>query len=258
MPERVPSSVSIVDAWKRYGQESPVLEGISIEAAPSDFISIIGPSGCGKTTLLRLLAGLVPPDRGEILIDRLDPDHAAHEVSYVFQDPTLLPWLTVAQNISLPHRLARLDRQVSAERLASSLRLVRLEGLEKRYPRQLSGGQRMRVSLARALSMEPRLLLMDEPFGALDEMSREQLNEELLAIRQARPWTVFFVTHSVSEAVFLSNRLVIMSAKPGRIKHLVDIPLPYPRTAETRQSSQYQKLVAYVSGLLRSAEEVAP
>lgn len=253
-----PSHVQLRSVCKSYGSEARVLDGFSFEASQGDFVGIIGPSGCGKTTLLRLLAGLTPLSGGELTIDELHPADACHELSYVFQEPTLLPWLNVEDNIRLLLKLRNTDRDEATQRVAEVIRQVRLSGLEKRYPRQLSGGQKMRVSLARALSVNPRLLLLDEPFGALDEMAREHLNEELLAIRAEQPWTAFFVTHSVAEAVFLSNRILIMAAHPGCVHSVVEVDLPYPRTEETRSSPEYQNLVVKVSRLLRSVEAPKP
>ena len=243
---------------KRYGDGPLVLDRVSFSAHADDFISLIGPSGCGKTTVLRLLAGLSAVTNGELVIDGQSPEAAAQELAYVFQEPTLLPWLTVDKNVEL---LLRLRGVPAAERAAVSvraLRLVRLSDKNRCYPCQLSGGQKMRVSLARALSLSPKILLLDEPFGALDEMSREHLNEELLAVRARQTWTAFFVTHSVAEAVFLSNRVFVMSANPGRIHREVRVDLPYPRTAETRESATYLQLVAEVSRLLRSVECYQP
>ncbi len=249
--------VELHDVTKRYGAGPLVLDRVSLVAAPGDFISLIGPSGCGKSTLLRLIAGLSPASAGTLQLDGRTPEQAAAELAFVFQEPTLLPWLTVASNVALPQQLRGLS---PADRAATSRRvldLVRLGDRAAAYPRQLSGGQKMRVSIARALSLSPKILLLDEPFGALDEMTREHLNEELLAIRQQQAWTAFFVTHSVAEAVFLSNRIVVMAASPGRIHTEITVPLTYPRTAATRLSREYHDLVAEVSRILRSVESAA-
>jgi NitT/TauT family transport system ATP-binding protein len=243
---------SLVD--KRYGDGPVVLEGITFDAAPGDFISLIGPSGCGKSTLLRLIAGLSPVTGGTLSVDGRTPEDAAAELAFVFQEPTLLPWLAVAHNIEVAPQLRGVPKPVRAAARDRAIELVRLTGREAAYPRQLSGGQKMRVSLARALTLEPKILLLDEPFGALDEMTREHLNEELLDIREKQAWTAFFVTHSVAEAVFLSNRIFVMSANPGRIEREVKVEFPYPRTGATRLSRPYQDLVAEVSMLLRSVE----
>ncbi|MGA3007447.1 MAG: ABC transporter ATP-binding protein [Opitutaceae bacterium] len=251
-----PPTVEFRDVHKRYGGGPSVLADINFTAEAGDFVALIGPSGCGKSTLLRLVAGLSPLTSGLIAIDGSEPEATGRNLAFIFQDPTLLPWLTAAKNVEVPLRLRHASAAQRAERREKALALVGLAGREEAYPRQLSGGQKMRVSIARALSIAPNLLLLDEPFGALDEITREHLNEELLAIRQRETWTAFFVTHSVAEAVFLSNRLVVLSANPGRIHREVRIGLPYPRTADTRQSRDYQQLVAEVSGLLRSVETI--
>jgi NitT/TauT family transport system ATP-binding protein len=243
---------------KRYGAGPLVLDRVSFTANTGDFLSLIGPSGCGKSTLLRLVAGLSPITAGTLSIDGRTPEEAAAELAFVFQEPTLLPWLSVADNVEVPQRLRGIPAATRRETRRHVLELVRLGEKTHAFPRQLSGGQKMRVSIARALALGPKLLLLDEPFGALDEMTREHLNEELLAIRQQQAWTAFFVTHSVAEAVFLSNRLFVMSANPGRIHMEITVPFPYPRTEETRLSRPYQELVAEVSRILRSVEAAAP
>lgn len=253
----VPPLVEFRDVSKRFGDGPLVLDRISLAAQPGEFISLIGPSGCGKSTALRLIAGLTPWNAGSVVVDGLTPDAAAAELGFVFQEPTLLPWLTVAKNIELPLKLrgvAAAERSVTSSRV---LDLVRLAAKSGAYPRQLSGGQKMRVSIARALALSPKILLLDEPFGALDEMTRERLNEELLAIRARQEWTAFFVTHSVAEAVFLSTRILVMAANPGRVHREIAVPLSWPRTAETRLSREYQELVVQVSRQLRAVETVA-
>jgi len=253
----VPPLVEFREVTKRFGEGPLVLDHLSFATEPGDFISLIGPSGCGKSTLLRLIAGLSPVTSGVLTVDGMTPDEAAAELAFVFQEPTLLPWLTVARNVELAQKLRGVAPAARAAAAARVLDLVRLGGRADAYPRQLSGGQKMRVSLARALSLTPKILLLDEPFGALDEMTREHLNEELLAIREQQAWTAFFVTHSVAEAVFLSNRILVLSANPGRLHAEVRIALPYPRTAETRLARAYHDLVADVSRLLRAAEHAA-
>jgi NitT/TauT family transport system ATP-binding protein len=242
---------------KRFGDGPLVLDRISFAAHAGDFISLIGPSGCGKSTLLRLLAGLSPITRGDLVVDGRTPDDAAADLAFVFQEATLLPWLNVAKNVEVPQRLRGLAAEERTSIRRRVLELVRLSEKAAAYPRQLSGGQKMRVSIARALALRPKILLLDEPFGALDEMTREHLNEELLAIREQEAWTAFFVTHSVAEAVFLSNRILVMSANPGRIHTEIAVPLPYPRTGETRLSRPYHDLVANVSRVLRSVDNAA-
>lgn len=251
-----PPVVRFESLIKSFGDGPRVIDGISLEAKHGDFISLIGPSGCGKSTVLKLMSGLLPLTSGEIVIDGMSPVNAREELFYVFQEPTLMPWLTVRANVEMP---LKIRGRPSAERAAAATKALALVGLSERedyYPRQLSGGQKMRVSIARAVSMAPKVLLMDEPFGALDEMTRDHLNEELLAIREKQAWTAFFVTHSVAEAVFLSNRILVLSANPGRIHTEVKVDLPYPRTEDTRLSAEYQRLVAEVSRLLRSVERL--
>jgi NitT/TauT family transport system ATP-binding protein len=239
---------------KRFGGGPLVLDRLSFVATRGDFISLIGPSGCGKSTILRLIAGLTPITAGRLEVDGMSPENAAEELAFVFQEPTLLPWLTVRRNVEVPLRLRGVDAAKRARAAESCLDLVRLTDRATYYPRQLSGGQKMRVSIARALSISPKILLLDEPFGALDEMTRDHLNEELLAIREQEAWTAFFVTHSVAEAVFLSTRVFVLSANPGRLHREVAVDLPYPRTDETRRSPEYHRLVIEVSKLLRSVE----
>lgn len=249
-----PPIVEFCDVAKRYGNGPLVLDGITLAAQPGEFISLIGPSGCGKSTILKLISALSPVTSGTLRVDGHPPELAARELAYVFQEPTLLPWATVGLNVEM---LLRLRGAPAAERRAArdrALTLVRLTDKATQYPRQLSGGQKMRVSIARALTLSPKLLLLDEPFGSLDEMTRDHLNEELLSIRDQQAWTAFFVTHSVAEAVFLSNRVVVMAANPGRIHREVRVELPYPRTADTRRSPAYLRLVAEVSQCLRSVE----
>lgn len=249
-------AVELEAVAKRFGDGPAVLEGISLQARPGEMVSLLGPSGCGKSTLLRLIAGLTPASAGTIRVEGRPAGDPAASLAFVFQEATLLPWLSVRANVEVPLRLGGAS---AADRAATSSRLLELVGLGGRgaaYPRQLSGGQRMRVSLARALSLSPRLLLLDEPFGALDEMTRERLNEELLGLQEAGGWTGFFVTHSVAEAVFLSHRILILSAHPGRLHAEVHVPLPRPRTAETRLQPDYLQLVAEVSRQLRAVSPV--
>jgi NitT/TauT family transport system ATP-binding protein len=250
--------VELRDVEKRYGDGPLILDKISFAAKRGDFITLIGPSGCGKSTILKLISGLSPISSGRIVVDGLEPSNAVEKLAFVFQEPTLLPWRTVAQNVEVPLRLHGSDPGERSVVVRKSLSLVGLADRMDYYPRQLSGGQKMRVSIARALSVSPRILLLDEPFGALDEMTRDHLNEELLAIRQQLAWTAFFVTHSVSEAVFLSNRIIVLSANPGRVHSEVGVDFPYPRTEETRESEAFQKRVAEVSKILRSVERLHP
>jgi NitT/TauT family transport system ATP-binding protein len=224
------------------------LEEIDLEIQPREFISLIGPSGCGKSTLLRIIGDLIKPSTGEIVVNGKSAHQARLDRDYgiVFQDAVLYDWRTVARNIALPLELAGWSRSRRDERAREMLELVELTGFEKRYPWQLSGGMQQRVAIARALSFSPALLLMDEPFGALDEMTRERLNAELLQIWDETGSTVVFVTHSIAEAVFLSTRVVVMSPRPGRITDVITVDLPQPRTNAMREDPRYFELVTEV------------
>jgi NitT/TauT family transport system ATP-binding protein len=224
------------------------LKDIELEVARGEFISLIGPSGCGKSTLLRVIGDLVPPSAGDILVNGKPARQARRDRDYgiVFQAAVLYDWRTVAKNIALPLELLGWNRSRRMKRVQEMLELVELTGFESHHPWQLSGGMQQRVSIARALSFSPALLLMDEPFGALDEMTRERLNMELLRIWSETGSTVVFVTHSISEAVFLSTRVAVMSARPGRISAVVPVDLPQPRTAETREEPRFFELVTEV------------
>ena len=231
------------------------LRSIDLDIAPGEFISLIGPSGCGKSTLLRIVGDLIQPTEGEIVVNGKSAHQARLDRDYgiVFQDPVLYDWRTVAKNISLPLEMLGWDRRRRAERVRELVELVELGGFESHHPWQLSGGMQQRVSMVRGLSFSPALLLMDEPFGALDEMTRERLNMELLRIWERSGSTVIFVTHSIAEAVFLSTRVVVMSARPGRITGIVEIDLPRPRAAETREQPRFFELVTAVRDKLRTA-----
>jgi NitT/TauT family transport system ATP-binding protein len=260
------SVVTLARVDKAFGQGDVVaLRGIDLEIGEREFISLIGPSGCGKSTLLRIIGDLIQPTGGEVVVNgktahraRLDRDYGI-----VFQDAVLFDWRTVAKNIALPLEMLGWDRRKRSERVDELVELVELTGFEGHHPWQLSGGMQQRVSIARALSFDPPLLLMDEPFGALDEMTRERLNLELLRIWEASGNTVVFVTHSISEAIFLSTRVVVMSARPGRIVGVVDVDLPQPRTAGTREEPRFAELIREVRRLLRQGggfdvEEATP
>jgi NitT/TauT family transport system ATP-binding protein len=232
------------------------LDDIDLRIAGGEFVSLIGPSGCGKSTLLRLIGDLTAASSGEIRVNgkparqaRLDRDYGM-----VFQAPVLMDWRTVARNIELPLEIMGFPKAERARRSTDLLRLVELEGFGDRHPWQLSGGMQQRVSIARALAFDPKLLLMDEPFGALDEMTRERMNLELMKIWSRTGTTIVFVTHSIPEAVFLSTRVAVMSPRPGRISRIVDIDLPQPRTAETREQPRYFQLVTTVREALRQHE----
>ena len=246
--------VELKAVTKEFGQgQVRALEGIDLEIRPREFISLIGPSGCGKSTILRIVGDLIQPSGGDVVVNGKSAHQARLDRDYgiVFQDAVLFDWRTVEKNIGLPLEILRWDRRKRSERVQELVDLVELKGFEKHHPWQLSGGMQQRVSIARALSFAPPLLLMDEPFGALDEMTRERLNLELLRIWEQSGSTVIFVTHSISEAVFLSTRVVVMSARPGRIVGIVDVDLPQPRTSETREEPRFAELIRDVRQLLR-------
>jgi NitT/TauT family transport system ATP-binding protein len=239
--------------------EYPGLQAIAdiqLTIPAGQFVSIVGPSGCGKSTLLRIIAGLLSPTSGSLNVSGLTPTEARRQTtrtSFVFQDPTLLPWRNVSDNVALPLELLGEKVPGFDPRIAIATRLVGLEDFTDRYPRQLSGGMRMRVSLARALVTLPELLLLDEPFAALDDITRGQLNEELLGLWRRARWTGIFVTHNISEAVFLSRRVMVMSPRPGRIIADVTVPFPAERTAELRATAEFAALVGEISSRLRRA-----
>ena len=232
------------------------LEGIDLTIRQGEFVSLIGPSGCGKSTLLRLIGDLTAPTSGSVAVNgkpaaraRLDRDYGM-----VFQAPVLMDWRTIVKNIELPLEIMGFPADERRRRAGDLLRLVELEAFADRHPWELSGGMQQRVAIARALSFDPKLLLMDEPFGALDEMTRERMNAELMSIWQRTGTTIVFVTHSIPEAVFLSTRVVVMSARPGRISQVVEIDLPATRSVETRESERYFELVTRVREALRQHE----
>jgi NitT/TauT family transport system ATP-binding protein len=237
-----PEFIRLNQVTKRWPNGSVVLNGLDLSVERGEFISLIGPSGCGKSTLLRLLSGLSPLTSGSIRLDGMNPDNAREIMSFIFQDATLLPWRTVQGNVELGLELeGRLTRDQRRERATKLIELVGLSAVAGHYPRQLSGGMRMRVSIARGLVTQPQLLLMDEPFGALDEITRNRLDADLLDLWQRQKLTVVFVTHSIHEAVFLSQRVVVMAARPGRIVEEFTIDEPYPRTADFRVSTAFSR-----------------
>jgi NitT/TauT family transport system ATP-binding protein len=241
--------VEVADISKTFRNGTAALAGIDLGVAPGAFLSLLGPSGCGKSTLLRLIAGLIPPSEGRIALNGV----ARGKIGFVFQEPTLMPWASVWDNVYLPLRLMGAPREEAAPKIEATLAAVGLEAFAKTYPRELSGGMKMRVSIARALVTDPQLLLLDEPFAALDEITRFKLNEDLLALWQSHRWTVIFVTHSVFESVFLSNRIVVMTKRPGRIAAEMPIDLAYPREAALRTASDYTQLCAKLSAILAKA-----
>jgi NitT/TauT family transport system ATP-binding protein len=242
------SVVDIKGVSKQFKGGTVALQGIDLEIARGEFISLIGPSGCGKSTLLRVIGDLVEPSTGTVTVNGKPARQARrdHDYGIVFQDAVLYDWRTVAKNVALPLELAGWERDRRQRRVEEMLDLVELRGFGDHHPWQLSGGMQQRVSIARALSFDPALLLMDEPFGALDEMTRERLNAELLGIWEASGSTVVFVTHSIAEAVFLSTRIVVMSARPGRISKVIPVDLPQPRTAATREEPRFFELATEV------------
>jgi NitT/TauT family transport system ATP-binding protein len=253
-----PPFITLEDVTKRWSNGSTVIDTFSATVSRGEFVSLIGPSGCGKSTLLKLLSGLSPLTSGRIVLDGMLPDAAREIMSFIFQDATLLPWRTVIENVELGLELERRTRR--DQRRAKGVEMLQLVGLSDvahHYPRQLSGGMRMRVSIARALLTRPKILLMDEPFGALDEMTRDFLNEEVLRLRDVDQFTTFFVTHSVSEAVFLSTRILVLRAKPGRLEREIAVPFPFPRTAALRSSPEFLELVGQVSAALRAVKGLA-
>jgi len=242
------------DVTKRFRATDPlVIQGIDLTIERGEFVTLLGPSGCGKSTILKLVAGLEPITSGQIQVNGLEPRNARRLISFVFQEATLLPWRTVERNVALSLELEARSREDALQTTGRLLELVGLTNVTQSYPRALSGGQKMRVSIARALATKPRLLLMDEPFAALDEINRDHMNEEILRLREAGNWTVLFVTHSVAEAIFLSSRVVILSPHPGRIAHIISVDLPYPRTASMRETPEFDTLVNQASRLLREA-----
>src|SRR5213082_3256823 len=242
------SVVEIKDVGKTFEGGTTALEGIELAIGEREFVSLIGPSGCGKSTLLRIVGDLIRPTAGTVRVNGKPAPQARADRDYgiVFQDAVLYDWRTVARNISLPLELAHWNRRRRGERVQEMLRLVELGGFESHYPWQLSGGMQQRVSIARALSFKPAILLMDEPFGALDEMTRERMNAELLRIWEASGSTIVFVTHSIAEAVFLSTRVVVMSPRPGRISKIIPVDLPQPRTHATREDPRFFELATEV------------
>src|SRR4029079_6258043 len=235
------SVVEIQGLTKSFRTGVTALQDIDLDIAPGEFISLIGPSGCGKPPLLRVIGALVEPTSGSLSVNGKTAHQARvdHDYGIVFQDAVLYDWRTVQRNVALPLELLGWDRAKRKERVREMLELVELTGFESSRPWQLSGGMQQRVSIARALSFDPSLLLMDEPFGALDEMTRERMNMELLRIWEKAGSTVVFVTHSIPEAVFLSTRVVVMSARPGRIAATIDVDLAQPRTGETREDARF-------------------
>jgi NitT/TauT family transport system ATP-binding protein len=234
--------------------EVEALSNVNLDIAEGDFVSFIGPSGCGKTTLLRVIADLERPTAGTILVNGVSAEQARlqRRYGYIFQAPALYPWRTIERNVTLPLEIMGFDAAQRRERVERYLKLVNLSGFERKYPWQLSGGMQQRASIARALSFEPALLLMDEPFGALDEIVRDHLNEQLLRLWNQTKKTVVFVTHSIPEAVFLSTKIVVMSPRPGRIIDVITCDFSRDRTLEVRETPEFLKIAQRVRSGLRS------
>jgi len=249
MGER-PEVLSMTGVNKVFNGQTVALQGMNLTVNEGDFISLLGPSGCGKSTALRLIAGLMHPTAGAI---NWTGGQEHGDLGVVFQEPTLMPWATVAENVWLPFRLRGKSRAAASDAIGVALRLVGLQDFHDSYPRELSGGMKMRVSIARALVTSPRLILMDEPFAALDEITRHKLNNDLLELRAKIGCTVIFVTHSVFESVFLSDRIVVMAARPGRVHRELVVPAPYPRGEEFRTSADYAALCREASTALHEA-----
>ncbi|WP_246388755.1 ABC transporter ATP-binding protein [Microvirga mediterraneensis] len=243
--------VALRDICKRFSNGVLALDGFDLSVKANEFLSLLGPSGCGKSTVLRIIAGLARPTEGRVIWpSSCNDDRRRSEIGFVFQDATLMPWATVADNVWLPLRLRGVSRRNAQDRIAESLALVGLSDFAKAYPRELSGGMRMRVSIARALSVKPRLLLMDEPFAALDEIARFRLNDDLLRLQSDLRCTVVFVTHSVYESAYLSSRIAVMSPRPGRIVAEIEGMPPGPRAKDFRTGESYTQLCGRISQAL--------
>ncbi|MBG18785.1 MAG: nitrate/sulfonate/bicarbonate ABC transporter ATP-binding protein [Rhizobiales bacterium] len=251
------SQLALRHIGKTFASGVVALDDVNLSIRQGDFLSLLGPSGCGKSTILRIIAGLSSPTSGQL--DWQGGPLERGDISFVFQEPTLLPWASVSDNVWMPLRLRGVSRQEAANEIAEALERVHLTGFEKAVPRELSGGMKMRVSIARALVTRPKMLLMDEPFAALDEITRFRLNADMLDLWRDRRFTAIFVTHSVFESVFLSNRIAVVAARPGRIFREMTIDAPYPRDDTFRTSPHYADICREVSATLGAAmgEEMA-
>jgi len=251
MPDRTNPFLNLQSIGKTFASGVTALDQVNLTVNEGDFMSLLGPSGCGKSTALRIIAGLSSPTSG--VVDWRGPPLQQNDIGFVFQEPTLMPWASVYDNVWLPLRLRGVSRRQAEPQIAEVLERVHLTGFENAVPRELSGGMKMRVSIARGLVTKPRMLLMDEPFAALDEITRFKLNNDLLELWQERRFTVLFVTHSVFESVFLSNRITVMAAHPGRVFEELRIDAPYPRDAAFRTSPHYAELCRNTSDTLSRA-----
>ena len=248
--------VSLRHVSKRFSNGTLALQDMSLDIGKGDFVSLLGPSGCGKSTALRIIAGLGDATDGQVHWPGGKPERG--DIGFVFQEPTLMPWANVFDNVWLPRRLDGESRGAVRDEVTETLEMVGLGGFAKSYPRELSGGMKMRVSIARALVTKPKILLMDEPFAALDEITRFKLNDDLLHLWETHHWTVVFVTHSVFESVYLSNRIVVMAARPGRVSEQLDNDAPHPRGDGFRTSEHYAHLCRTASNALHGALHGAP
>ncbi len=255
----VVSVAGVNKVFQSAGGTTTALEGIDLAIQPGEFVSLIGPSGCGKSTLLRVIGDLTAPSSGSVTVNGKSARQARQDRDYgiVFQAPVLFDWRSVQANVALPLEVKGVSGADRTRRVKAMLDLVELGEFARHYPYQLSGGMQQRVSIARALALEPSILLMDEPFGALDEMTRERMNSEVQRIWQQTGTTVVFVTHSIPEAVFLSSKVVVMSPRPGRIVRVIDVDLPRPRTDDTRETPRYFELITEVRETLRGRRGVA-
>lgn len=240
------SSLVFDDVGMTYPDGTEALADISFSVEPGEFVTVVGPSGCGKSTLLKLASGLLTNTSGQVLVDR-------DRIGYVFQDATLLPWRSVRKNVELLGELHDIDPGLRAQRAREAIDLVDLTGFENHHPKRLSGGMKMRVSLARSLTLEPTVFLFDEPFGALDEITRERLNDEVLKLFRLKQFAGLFITHSIMEAVYMSTRVLVMSARPGRVIAEFEVPFDFPRDEELRYSPEFAELAGQVSEALRLA-----
>ena len=255
-PEGRKPLVCVRHVSKQFGNGTLAVRDVNLSLGEGEFVSLLGPSGCGKSTLLRMIAGLGAPSSGTIEWPTTVHDASGEpqrDLGFVFQDPTLMPWATALANVMMPLTLKGVRTSEARERAAAMLALVGLSGFEKSYPRELSGGMKMRVSIARGLVLRPKILLMDEPFAALDEITRHRLNDDLLELWWKEKFTAVFVTHSVFESVYLSKRIVVMAGRPGRVMADLDVAAPYPRDDLFRTSPEYAHLCRVVSGKLKEA-----
>jgi NitT/TauT family transport system ATP-binding protein len=246
-------AIAVHEVAKTYATRAgpvPALDRVSLEVAEGEFVAVVGRSGCGKSTMLKIIAGLLPKSRGRVEVDGAEVTAPLRDAGIVFQTPTLLAWRSVLDNVLLPAEFLRLDRAAARRRALELLELVGLQGFERRYPRELSGGMQQRAAISRALVHDPRLLLLDEPFGALDALTREEMNLELLRIWSQRRKTSLLITHSIAEAVFLADRVVVMTPRPGRVAEIVPVTLPRPRTAVVRLSPPFAALVRRIGELI--------